>query len=184
MSQGPRSLRLVHAFNRQIAIFRIAAKLTQNRYGTSSHPAARDILQNVIPVTMIASQSATMSTMAKPGIRPPKKMADQRTFSASWTANQRSARRPASNPRRHTSHAASAIVAYNTIHTGPKTQAGGVHGDLAKAGYQVLTDVAVNTEPRPAARNTPPKKAASPTAWRVGLGRVVDSRMTYFRTLV
>jgi hypothetical protein len=184
MSEGPRSLRSVHAFNRQIAIFRIAAKLTQNRYGTSSHPAAREILQNVIPVTMIASQSATMSTMAKPGIRPPKKMADQRTLSASWTANHRKPRRVVSTPLRQTSHVAIAIMAYNIVHTGPKTRAGGVYGGLANAGCQVLTDVAVNTEPRPAARNTPTKKAASPIARQVGLGRVVDSRMTYFRTLV
>ena len=44
-----------------------------------------------------------------------------------------------------TRHAAIAIIAYNRLQTGPKTQAGGLNDGFTSVGYQVSTlDIVIN----------------------------------------
>jgi hypothetical protein len=57
-----------------------------------------------------------------------KKTKDHNTLRASCTANKANDQRAGFQPpRRHTNHAATAIVKYKTLQTGPNNQSGGVH---------------------------------------------------------
>src|SRR5512143_493138 len=103
--------RLIHPFSLQMAKFRATAKLTQSRYGANKNAAGRATRQDVISVAAMATQSARISTSARPGIWRPKKTADQPTFSTSWIANHRSASQLTGPPLRQTSHPATAITA-------------------------------------------------------------------------
>ena len=117
----------VHEFILQIAKFNKAAKVVQARYGVNNRAAVVDRPQKLTAVAAIASQRIRISPNAKPGLRIPKKMADQLTLSMSCSpkspSDTREARQP---PRRHTSHAERAIRKYSAVQTGPKSQSGGV----------------------------------------------------------
>src|SRR5690606_11930327 len=121
-----------YAFIRQMAKFSAAAKLTHARYGSSSAPAAGEWRQNARTVAAMASHNRTTSASAAPGRCSPKKRNDHARFSPSCNANRLSAVRAFSHPaRRQTSHAATAMHANSTVHTGPNTQPGGVHEGFA-----------------------------------------------------
>jgi len=103
---------MIHAaFNRQMAKFNVAAKLTQSTYGTNSAPAAVERRQNNMVVARMADQSNTSSKNAKPGRWKAKNSHDQAAFNTNWTANIASGSRALDQPsRRHTNHAANAML--------------------------------------------------------------------------
>ena len=59
-----------------------------------------------------------------------------------------------------TRHAATAIIAYNRLQTGPKIHAGGLTDGLTSAGYQVSTLDNVITAPTPETAKQTAKKPA------------------------
>jgi hypothetical protein len=100
-----------HAFNLQMAQFNVAANPTQRRYGTISHPAARERGQNEVIVARMESQRRTTSAKATPGMCAEKKIADQETLSASWSTKSMSGSfAPEIPARRHTNQAAIAML--------------------------------------------------------------------------
>src|SRR5689334_16024998 len=83
--------------------------------------------QKLTAVAAIASHRITISPNARPGLRIPKKTADQLTLSMSCSPKSPSDTCEASQPpRRHASHVERAIRKYSAVQTGPKSQSGGV----------------------------------------------------------
>ena len=124
-------MRIGYVFIRQIARFKNAANVVQARYGASNKAAAVDRWKKVKVVAAIASQRIRISPNAGPGLRNPKKMADQATFNPSCNAKRVSGTRDADQPpRRQTSQAATAIIKYSAVQTGPNNQSGGLQEGL------------------------------------------------------
>src|SRR6187551_2914931 len=98
----------------------------------SNMPATGRREKNALTVATMASQSRTMLTSARRGDRSPKKTGVQVAFSPSWAVHRSNGVRDAEPPLPATSHAASPIRAYRTVHTGPKTQPGGAHDGFLK----------------------------------------------------
>jgi hypothetical protein len=102
----------VHAFNRQIVMFKTVANATHNIYGTSSRPAALLTLQNAMNVPSTATSSMMISAKANPGRCRPKNSGVHSAFSAHCTRYRPRVRLCAFHPpSRHTSQAATAIIA-------------------------------------------------------------------------
>jgi len=57
-----------------------------------------------------------------------------------------------------------AISAYRTVHTGPKTQLGGLSIGLVSVAYQDVISLVVKTDPRAAAAYASSREAASTSA--------------------
>ena len=109
-----------------------------------------------------------MSPKAMPGIFRPKNRIDHMTLSPSCTMKSVMGMDAAARPlRRHTNHAARAIIRYKTDQTGPNIQLGGVHGGLASPAYHVGIEGVVNMEPTKAAPKHIPTHSASPMSERV-----------------
>ncbi len=116
---------------------------------------------------------------ATPGSRKPKKIPDHATLSASCTAKRASGNLAWENPAwRHTNHTATAILRYRTVHTGPKTQLGGVQDGLRSVAYHVVMEGRVRTEPMPAA----PRQIPTETAKEITCRAVVITRPRFVPT--
>lgn len=165
--RGKRPQRTPHPFNRHSVKLSTAAKLTHAKYGTSNHPAPRLTRKNTTIVAAIAAQSSSITTSASPILCIPKNTGLHAAFSASCTTNNPSASRcRASPPRFHTNHAATAIAAYSTVHTGPNTQPGGFQLGLFRLAYHApgMKNDPTAAAPKHSASHTtnPPKRTIAP----------------------
>lgn len=100
-------------------------------------PAGRSTRQNARMVARMAAKRTRISASAQPGWLRPKKRGVHRALSAHWMRYRRSAVFcQAQPPCSHARHAATAIMAYRTVQTGPNNQPGGFHVGLASPEYQ------------------------------------------------
>jgi len=82
--------------------------------------------QNSAIVAANTNHSKTISADATAPRRQSKKSQVQSALSPNWAMKKPSAMRAPAKPRtRHTSHAATPIIRYSSVHTGPNSQAGG-----------------------------------------------------------
>src|SRR5437764_312328 len=108
-----------------MAKFNTPAQVTQSRYGPSRYAAGLLIGSNVHMVAKIVSHSRASSSNARPGCCRPKNNAHQPRLRASCTRKNVNGFFAPDQPRRHTSHAASAMQTYSAAHTAPNTSLGG-----------------------------------------------------------
>lgn len=89
-------------------------------------------------VARISPSSTTITASAGPGACRPKKTGVQAALTSNCQPQSRMARQAqlSATARRHTRQAATAIIAYNTVQTGPNSQLGGVPGGWCKTAYQ------------------------------------------------
>ena len=146
-----------------MATFNAVAKLTHARYGTNNHPATGLTRQKATVVPAIASHSSTMFTSAQPIWCIPKNTGDHVAFNANCTAHHTST--PLQPTRQKTNHAATDIITYNAVQTGPNSQLGGVQTGLAMVGYHSRTEFMVVAPPSPAtaklANKNPPSTSVT-----------------------
>ena len=105
------------------------AKLTHKRYGTISNAAKRLIRQNATIMATMSASRTRISTAARAPRCQAKNNHDQSALAASCAPKRVSAALFGPGER-HTSHAATPISAYSTVHTGPNTPAGGAQAGL------------------------------------------------------
>jgi len=129
-------------------------------------------------VAPVVASIAAITSKASPGFRTPKNAGDHAALAASCQPQLRSARRLPG--RSHTSHPETPMTTYSNVHTGAKTQFGGVKGGAVNNGYQVLTASAVTEPPAaPTSRHRPTKPNSAATAPGIGRrSRRVECRKT------
>lgn len=138
----------------QRAPLRQAAKETQVKYGVNSQKADLEWARIENMQAPMASNKSSMIAKARPGEWSPKKAGDQRAFRSSCRKKRLNARFPLSQPAEcQTMYPATAMVRYNRLQTGPKTQLGGFQEGFCKARYHSPGGV---NAPMPAA----PKQAS------------------------
>ncbi len=124
--------------------------------------ATRECRQNVTIVAPIASHNVMMLTTAQPGCCIPKNTMDHVVLSTSCVTKTMTATDTFRALRfSHTSQTHTPIIRYNTVHTGPKTQLGGVQLGLLRPAYQAEICGVVNADPMAAAAKHSPIQNAS-----------------------
>jgi len=92
-------------------MFSEVANMTHARYGAKSRLAVPEVFAKLTIVNAIATNRATISINATPGLFIPKKIQDHATFKTSWAPNSVIGQRMFTTSRRiQTSHALTAIM--------------------------------------------------------------------------
>src|SRR3954447_21668877 len=136
--------------------FRADANAVQKAYGASSTAARRETRAAITVVATIVTSRMLMTISPQPSWRRPKKVSDQPRLRPSWSHQSQSAAlavvvRARLLMRRRTSHAATDMKVYSTVHTGPNTASGGFQRGFRSVRYHVGIARAVLSPPRPAA---------------------------------
>ncbi len=119
-------------------MFKTAAKLTHKIYGTSRYTAVLEIGKNARAVNIIAASSGTITTTPPHGQCSPKNTKDHSVFSASCTPkNIKAVCFDFLYFAVHTRYRLMPISTYSSVHTGPKSQFGGLKNGFASSAYQV-----------------------------------------------
>ena len=126
-----------------------SAKLTHKIYGVSSKNAVFESLKKATIVHAIASHKNTIMIMPPPIDLPPKKTTGHKLFKVNCRIKiARADFTPgARNPLRQIVYAAIPIIVYKAIHTGPKTQSGGVKNGFLRFSYHIGIEYRVNNPP-------------------------------------
>ena len=116
----------------------------------SNTPAVLFIFQKYWMVRAIAPQRNPIHTNPAIGERIPKNRNDQRILNENWIPNHVRAFFTGFfvNPLCHTRYADIPMSANNVVHTGPKSQFGGVNGGFIKSAYHVGIFGMVARDPR------------------------------------